>query len=375
AVSMRPGGDLVLANGRTLTLNANSSLTFAFGGNTSQQIRAQSGTATVLFNGGASNANIGQSSNSTLTIAPGILLTGTGNASVSVNTLVNQGTFSQGTVGRAFNFNVTSFTNQGTITAGASNSGNPDVTITATNFSNSGSLVANGGGRLRLTNNAAGTWSNTGLIQAGSTGTVDLDGAGGSITTAFFNTLDGTQGTLRLLGILNNNSATLNPGAGTGSLILDSGARIQGGTIQGGTGGSTLTIAPSVGVELDGVQLVDMDLSVPANSSVSMRPGGDLVLANGRTLTLNANSSLTFAFGGNTSQQIRAQSGTATVLFNGGASNANIGQSSNSTLTIAPGILLTGTGNASVSVNTLVNQGTFSQGTAGRAFNFNVSNF
>jgi hypothetical protein len=114
------------------------------------------------------------------------------------------------------------------------------IYVYAQPFSNQGLAQGINGGTLLLN----GTWSNLGTL-VGSGGTLNLSG---NFSTAGLGTINRTNGTVYLTGLLNNTNSTLTLNAASGSWVL------YGGTIAGGTvttgGGASLVVNSGT---LDGV--------------------------------------------------------------------------------------------------------------------------
>jgi hypothetical protein len=189
-----------------------------------------------------------------------------------------------------------------------------------------------------------GNWSNSGTLVCNG-GELDLNG---SFATAGIGKLQRNGGVVKVIGTLDNSNATLALNGGTGSWVLDFPGAIQGGHISL-SGGASLQV-PSYGAL--GAVSVDNDL-VLADGAILQITGGltvDGVLTmggsgNGARLLFNDSS-------------VQTLGGTGQVLFGGSASPNRIDVYSGG-LTIAPGFVVRGgpgvVGSAGFPLN---NQGT-----------------
>ncbi len=289
---------LTLSNG-TVNLGSASGSTWAYlnfqGGN-----QTLGGTGTVTFGGYVYGNLLGVASGMTLTIASGITVHGaSGYVGGGSGTLINQGT----------------------IAADASGSG---IGLTATSWTNAGTLQSVNGGWLSL---------------------------GGSFTTAGIGSLSSSaNSTVALAGALNNAGATLSLPNVLGTLYLSSNATITGGTVAG-QATNTLTLN---GGTLAGVTVAGTLDGSTASSSANVTNG--LTLNNGTINLGNAS--------GNTFGRLNFQTASQTLGGNGtvvlGGSNGNLLYiPSGLTLTIATGITIRGcNGTIGVGGGTFVNQGT-----------------
>jgi hypothetical protein len=241
--------------------------------------------------------------------------------------------------------------NQGLISANVSGR---ELAIRSNVFQNQGTLEAINGGVITMGEPGGNTaWSNTGLIRLNN-GTLNM---AGTFTVSSLGSFQQTNGSVNILGTLNNTGNTLTLNAATGPWNL------KGGTILGGTvalsGGVRLGVLPlgSAFSTLDGVTV---------NGGVDIHDGG-----------------LRFINGASFSGDVVMQGGllalptgsvvTQPVLFNGtggvpgNQSVANIYPSATSgtaSLTIAPGTLVHGWGGRlgdgylQAAVDSIVNQGT-----------------
>ncbi|HLJ97780.1 MAG TPA: CARDB domain-containing protein, partial [Gemmataceae bacterium] len=301
-MSLDVNSSLAVLNGLTLnsTLDLGDSLGIGhaslvfFGGN-----QTLSGTGTIVFGGDTNGGNaLTMLGSGTLTVGPGITIRG------------KDGTLS-GT-----------FANQGTIQA--------DVA----------------GGTIALVNGT--NWTNTGVIQALNSGTVQL---GGSFTTAGLGSVRNNGGTIRLVGTLTNSGSTLLLNASSGSWTMS-------GTIIGGA----LHTADGAALIVQSGTLNGMTV----NGTLDMASlGGYLTIVNGLTLNslLNLGNSSGTTYSSITFQGSQTLGGNGAVVFGG---NSNM----NNTLVVSGGILTVG---PSVTIHgidgtingTFVNQGTIQADGAG----------
>jgi fibronectin-binding autotransporter adhesin len=268
---------------------------------------------TIEFLGG-STAAIGVSGGTTLTLGPGTLVRG-GNAVVDgTGTLVNRGTIRADVSGQ------TIFVQPG-----------------ATQWLGAGEAVD--GGVLSV----AGNWGGGGTLTAVS-GRLDL---GGTFTPTSAVIREQSQGTVRVIGVLNLSSGPLVLDAQTGSWT------VAGGTLVGGT----VELRDGVALEVGGNALLEgltVQGTVAVGSFDSVRVKGGLTLAG----TLRLPSARL------TSVDTQTING-GTIEFLGG-STAAIGVSGGTTLTLGPGTLVRG-GNAVVDgTGTLVNRGTIRADVSGQ---------
>ena len=266
---------LVLGAGRTITMtSAGNDTVLTFNG-----AQSLTGLGQVLFGGSASSDTINGSG--PLTIGPGISIrTGTQGGTISPAKLINQGLISAETPGKILTISAASFTNTGTAQAT-----DGTLSITSASWTNSGTLGVSGSARLQL---------------------------GGNFTSAGLGTINRSDGTIELLGIMDNTSATFALTAGTGSFVFRNGT-IRGGTVTA-SGGAGLSIASFSTANLDGVANLDTDFTVDNGCTLMVTNG--LGIASGRKVTLGSSgngSSLTF-----TGPQ--TLSGAGQVLFGGSGS-------------------------------------------------------
>ncbi len=267
------------------------------------------GTGEVFFGGTADNNSILQSSG-TLTIGPGIIIRG------------SQG----GTVG---GFGDSSLVLEGTV------------------------LAETAGETIRV--DAA--WINAGLVKAENGGTVELRG---NVTFADAGTFDARGGTVKLVGTLDNAGKTLGLDATTGSLTAN-GGRIVGGILTFADGA---TLAIEVSVTLEGVTLAS-DLTIASDLTTGIRT---VFIEGGLTLD---GANVTLFDGGNpfvgprlTFRGTQTLGGTGQVVFAGAEDDSVLSLlNSGTTLTIAPGITITGTAPGAEigsTSGTVINQGVIS---------------
>ena len=265
------------------------------------------------------------SNGATLTIGPGITVQGqSGYIGTTSGSIVNQGLISStGTLGIVQSGTTVSFDNQGTIqavtgaslsvtTATMSSEGTIDaggyIPISATSWTNSGTVEASDGGSLSL----GGTWTDSGPIIASSSGVVSLGGSG---TVGAGSSFTGSDGTIDVEGTLDNAGNTLAI-SGTG-LMCD----LVGGTLEGGTistvDGAAL-VGTGYGGTIAGVTLagtLDM-ISNPIypNSGPSVAVTGGLTL-DGGTIELGSTGSVP---GSLIFQGAQTLGGTGSVVLEGG---------------------------------------------------------
>jgi len=310
----------------------------------SAEITVENGTAFTgnVALGGYNSVNLSGTTSAALTVAPGLTWTASGplyiQAQASNLTLSNQGTMNLeggtfdgfGNTGFAFDNSGILKNTSGTLNLGYYGYNDSDV------IANTGTLQADGAGSAitiagsfypGYTN---GTWTNTGgLIEATNGGTVNL---GGTFTNATLTggTINGSGGTLNLVGLLNN----------TGSLAAPNGGGIftlYGGTISGGTVDASLnalTFGPSGGV-LNDVAMVN-NFNVPANGSFTVENGttfsGNVTLAGNNTIYVAGSTSpaLTIPAG---------QAWTDSGALNVSAQASSLTVSNQGTMTLAGGTI------------------------------------
>ncbi len=276
------GGDIwgggytgfVFSNSGTLT-NTNGSLTI---GNSTGDVLTNTGTIQNVASGSSgSSLNIASATSASVTNSSVIETNATGTGSANMD--IGDGTSS-------------SVTNSGTILVNVSGSGY------ATGYLGygSGSTVTNTGTGIIQVNGTnsllylgspyySSTWTNAvgGLIEATNGGTLDLGGTFAN-TTLTTGTINGSTGTINIVGTLNN-SGTLQPPDGGGIFTLHGGT-INGGTVSGTN--SALTFSSTNGI-LNNVAMTG-NFSLPANSEFTVENGtsfsGSLTFAGGNYVYL-----------------------------------------------------------------------------------------
>ncbi|MBZ0267224.1 hypothetical protein K8I85_03650, partial [bacterium] len=215
---------------------------------------------------------------------------------------------------------------------------------------NAGTITADSSGVITLT----GDWTNTGTVEATNGGTVEVDGTFPSSALSGFDTADGT---LRILGAMDNTLATFTIGGLLGE------PELKGGTITGGTiaatSGESIRMT-SFGGTLSGVTL-------DAGVAHGPEPQGLLTVRNGLTL----NGSLLFGGGAKhgtvTFDSTQTLDGTGEIVFADPGNNAQSLQVSSGTLTVGPDVTIRGEKTSiGLGAGTFVNQGTVRSDVAGR---------
>jgi hypothetical protein len=308
------------------------------------------GSGSILLAGTSSSSpqRINTGVNSSLTIAPGILIHG-----------------GFGSIGDTTNIGgVNTVVNQGRISADVSAQ---SIQIASINFSNSGTVEAVNGGLLDIAtpvnyvNNAPVlSWSSSGVLHAGAGSTIQL---GGVFQTSSLQGLDASQGIVRLTGKLINTGSTLTLDGTANSWQLGSGyasgGRFVGAEIIGGTvnllNGAGLNAAAGItGVALTNVT-VNGDLTT--NGSIFVNNS----VLNGTT-TIASGGQLVFGPPGASAGPITLPS--ANIVFSGG-SLTSVGTVACDDLTLGAGVLARGgqgffTRRSSTTQGSLVNNGTIS---------------
>lgn len=231
----------------------------------------------------------------------------------ALSAFTNEGLVSADRAGTTLGIKAGTFTNNAI--AEATSGGVLDIAPTAA-FTNTGTLRASSGGTLRLARGAGMAWSNT--------GTLEIDGGAievsGNFATADFPSVTGTGGALKLTGTLQNTGSTFVAPASV-SLTL------RGGSVIGGTVGTTVRCETGSGNLLDGVEILgDLDMT-PVSSRVTVSNGLRLsgVATMGNTSTIVSNQTQTFESG--------------TIRFGTTATISSISHTQGS-LTLAPGTLV-----------------------------------
>ncbi len=283
---------LILSNS---TLSINNATTMFVTANMS--ITAAAGTTNIIEFDGAGTGSISNSGAANLTIGSNITVqTGTDTGTITVATLINQGTISA---------------NSKTLTITA-----------ATSFTNSGNLTALNNGTLNLTS---------------------------TLTTAQLGTFNSTGGTVEISSILDNSNSSLALTGVGNSLLIGSAGTIKNGNIST-TGGAVLTFATSA--TLDGVTLAS-NLSITAlsvtlkngltlsNATISLTNAGTLSINNIQTIapvsggtgiiefdgtgSNNISGSVTLTLGANTTVQTGTGNGTLSApLINQGTISSKV---------------------------------------------------
>ena len=331
------GASLTLAGG---AINLSGVGVLDFSGTQAQQTLG--GTGSVHFTPSIfGDSDIDDSgSGNTLTIAAGVSIDGgAGTIDTGAASLDNQGTISGDAGGLPLAINGTAWTNEGIIQA--LTSGAVDLTGSWTSAT-AGQLIASGG-----TLSLAGTWKNAGTLSLTSNGTVDL---GGSLTLASLGTFarsPTTSGTVNLTGVLNLTGQTLDSSTGAWSLL--------GGTIIGGTVTDTLQAAGSNPVST--LQNVMLAGTLNINGG-EVAAGAGLTLAGG---TINLSNDGVLVFSGTQSQQTLGGAGSVHFTANIFGSSEIVDSGSGNTLTVAAGVSIDGgAGTIDTGAASLDNQGTIS---------------
>jgi fibronectin-binding autotransporter adhesin len=174
------------------------------------------GTSTVNDAGGAKDGivNLGQ------------FQVGAGTVNVNGNSFVNDGSVViQNAPSAKLNFNSATFLNNGTIGA----SGGGILKFLDANFTNAGQISISSATQL-IIGTAGSSWTNAGGTITMSGGTLELDS---NFVTANLGTINGSGGTLKILGTLDNTGATLTTGTGTAFTGLIVAGTIKKGTVIG----------------------------------------------------------------------------------------------------------------------------------------------
>ena len=257
--------------------------------------------------------------------------------------------------------------NQGTISANLSGQA---ITINPSNFTNTATLEATGGGILSL----GGFWDNDGVIQldAGS-----FLGLGGAFTTADIGTIvrppSGDRGTITLSGVLDNSGDILTIDAASGSWTVFGGDILRGTIVL--RDGEQLDYTSNSGNLLDGVEL-DGALDLSASSAfVGVINNLTGVGVSETAITLSGNAAALRFSGTQTFDN-------ATVVFSpsGGGGNPRQIQvaGAGSILTLGPNLVVEGGFGQLRSIFSgleIINQGTISANLSGQAITINPSNF
>ncbi len=338
-------GNLTLGSGHTLTLGDGSGGGTLYFYNSSDQSLLSSGTSSVIFGNGSDTSYINNYYSTNLTLGSGLTINGSGTGGIYNfgGTITNNAT-----IAPTGNLSIYAGTihniGPGSITAGTSGM---STIISASTFTNTGSITASGGGTLQLMADSSEGWSNSGTIQALSGGTINLNS--GTYTLPFFDSLHAAAGTLTLsapdsMATLDITNQTLTAGGTVGTLTLQDGATIDGGLQGGAITGSNIVLPVSTTVNFNNLTL-DTNFTVPSGSAINVN-SGNLTLGNGRTLTLGDQSgpgSLYFNLG----SQSLLSSGTSTVTFAHAGGSTNIIESyynNDPTFTLGSGLTINGAG-------------------------------
>jgi hypothetical protein len=366
-----PGARVTFSGGLTLTPGSQLTLT---GPNASLQSNSTATVdgGTIVFGGPSGVDRRLGISGGTLTLGPGLTVRGGlgtlgGSSGGGTGAILNQGHVSADAAGRTINVAGT-FTNNGVVEAVsggtlsipfyAGGSGTAHVDGAGSSLvlgSGGGSFIlttptaATNGGTLTLAGN---TWSNTSTITVTDSTLV----LGGLFTRAGMGTINATNSTTRLVGRINNNSASLNIGASTGPWVMDGGF-IDGGFVTFAQGFLSLTSNPG-----NTIQNASSSSRVFLNGGYldgeSFQPTNGLTVSGGANIYLN-----------NSGSSLGAVSVTnSTLTLNGNAANAGIFssmtldnstlnlQGSNRSLIIVPRISRSGSTTINVS-GTAINTG------------------
>ena len=336
----------------------------------------------IRFEAPTGTSNVTVEGNSTLTLAPGVTVSG-GRGDFATTqflvggtySVVNQGSIVANVAGTDLEFGPTgTFTNAGTLRAegggrlsvrkltgntnAASVEGAASQLTLAGNYAVNNSLSATAGTTLTLN----GTWRNDGTL-AVSDGTLNL---GGSFTTAGLGSFTRSGGTVNLTGTINNAGSTLVLDGGTGSW------RLEGGTLAGGTleqvGGNGLVIGGNTNSNLSGVHVASGDIIAPANARLRITNG--LTMTSTSALRLTGSNAYVGFLG--TQTMVSGQ-----IRFESPSGNSNVTVEGHSTLTLGPGVTVSGgrgdfatTQFIAGGTYSLVNQGTIRADVAGTDLEF-----
>jgi len=338
-------GNTYLTNG--LTLNAS---TVTINGGTIFYTGSQTlgGTGNLVFGGTSSSWIYRSGTAATLTVGPGITVSGSGTGTAYFGYYSDE----------AINF-------QGVLNAGIAGK-----SWYMGGFNNTGNINVSNGTVYLDTASGVGSWSNTSTPGKGiaiSGGVLNL---GDTFLSSGIGLIARSGGTVNLTGTLTN-SGTLD--IGSNGAFGAGGLSSLTGTIVGGTlvnTDATPNFYSSVGT-LDGVTL-GSNLNFATNGSYTIIKNS-LLLTNGITVNLAGNS----LYWGtpNASQQLATVSGTATVNAAGGYP-IYAGYGGVQTLTIGNGITLQGYGSISnSSASTIVNYGIISANAPGQTLTISPTTF
>ena len=363
--TLNVSGNPTINNGITLadgvTVNKGNG-TWYFG-NTGLQHIATPGSATLNSTGGRYYAGYGVTGQ-TLQIDSGITLAGYSYLSnYHAAPIINAGTINANVSGQWFYIDNTNFTNSGTMNA----TGGGGLNIAPGTFTNNGTLNLDAsGGTINIVPNGgtAPNWSNPGNISLNG-GILNL---GGTFTVADLTGAHYTRtgGTVNLTSTLDNTGNVLDIGSaglfGMGGLNAVSGT-LKNGTVLSTDAGHILNISGT----LDGVTLGGGTLNVSGNPTIN----NGITLADG--VTVNKGNG-TWYFG-NTGLQHIATPGSATLNSTGGRYYAGYGVTGQ-TLQIDSGITLAGYSYLSnYHAAPIINAGTINANVSGQWFYIDNTNF
>ena len=195
-------------------------------------------------------------------------------------------------------------------------------------------------------------WVTTGSVVAVNGGRVDLEGTY-SLGSGF--SLDGSGGEVRLMGTLDNSGTSLALDDSTGSVILA--GTLLGGTVV--TQGAASVVVSSSSAVMEGVTLAGV-VRVENSRRLVSRLGLTLM---GGTVELNStNTSTSLWFEGT-----QALAGTGQVVMGVVGGGNQLRPSNGSTVTIAPGITVSGRGTVGGAGGVIVNNGTVQANVTGQA--------
>ncbi|MBI3847133.1 MAG: hypothetical protein HY292_21100 [Planctomycetes bacterium] len=325
-------------NGLTL----NGAITFTSISNSLSFIGSQTlaGSGDIVFAGPGSGFSDITLMSGTLTIEPGITVRGlpgssgriVGNINVPSASFVNLGTIRADQSGQLITLEANNWLNQASIVAASGAS----LTLFGDNWNNASSVTISGGGTLRVGGSAGqgsalARWTNTGTIAM----TQSIVNLGGRFTVAALGNFSRDQGTVNLVGTIDNANSNLVLDATTGSWSAvgdPNPAVINGGTVTV-TSPAQFTVA-----------LLTLD-AVIVNGTMRVLPNtGPLMVLNG--LTLNGSLVLGDSFDAlhsHGSQTIRTD-GVGEVVFDPGPRTRVVIETG--TLTIESGITIRGTANS-----------------------------
>jgi murein DD-endopeptidase MepM/ murein hydrolase activator NlpD len=338
AVSVMNG--LVLGGTITMSYSGGPNIDLHFFGT---QTLSGTGTISMSSSNGPAWALLRPATSDTLTIEAGVTIEGEGAVGQSGATVVNRGTIRANVSGRELWVRGAGWSNEGVIEAVSG--GTIETFHTWTNMA-TGTITAVSGGLELNAASQADAWSNLGAIIATSS-TVEL---GGMFTLSGLGSFSSTGGTVDLTGNFDLQSGQWDFTAATGSWFL------RGGTFRNGTitssGGAGVTATTSFGF-LNNVTLAG-ELTMPNSSKVRVLNG----------LVLDGTITMSWSSGGNTdlqflTSQTLSGTGTLNMSSNGVATGCRVyAANASDTLTIETGVLIEGEGAVGFSTTTVVNRGT-----------------